>query len=772
MLGSRIVSGPALGAPRARVAIVAVPGIGDERPGDTVDSLAGGILAARGATAAEADRVLVPVGERRARHSVERRRLRRTDGIDVHIYEMAWADLSRFPVGLIAFVRTAIALGLQVPTIGLEAIRPSEGRPDLPPQGRRPLDAALGLGNLASWCLATIALGSLAIAGGLALALWAAVGLAGTPWLPVATIVAVLALLGVAAGALGIRRGGWPATVPVLLVLVAAVAAAMIAFTADDGAAVGLANALAGVLAYVVRPIWIVTLIAVGATSVALAILWSRVPAVRPGAISAMAAFALAPLMIAVIAGGASAAVGAIAVASVQDRGWGTDVGQLRCPQSGRSWTLTRCGAGDPPIREDVLRAAGLHAAAEEARGRADALAQIDPRGSARADARADLFSDEARAAERAAGIAPGTWARGVFGQMAGAMLGGVVAAVVLALGLLVALGGHLVARARLRLERSAPEERRRARLTEVGATLGQGLARLDTPAAAGVLVGGTVAAVVWAVLWWTAIDVALLPGPWASGIAIVIALLLVGLRLFPLGRSAGGGSGGALAALQRAFDLPYDIASYLRLTGGGRRGRRTAILERYRAVLRAVTEARHPDGTTGYDAVVLMGHSQGSLLTATVLFGDPARQEPEAPLAAHDPRLAAHLADGGLSVVTFGSPITQLYDRRLPDQYAGLRTLPTRSATALSPLTGEWLNAYRPGDYVGRAIWADPLAPASSVPGAEAFSATVPGGPRFRDVCLAQGGGHVGYWGDPVLARHLAEVVGGLVTHRTTHPG
>ena len=47
--------------------------------------------------------------------------------------------------------------------------------------------AALGLGNLASWCLATIALGSLAIAGGLALALWAAVGLAGTPWLPVAS---------------------------------------------------------------------------------------------------------------------------------------------------------------------------------------------------------------------------------------------------------------------------------------------------------------------------------------------------------------------------------------------------------------------------------------------------------------------------------------------------------------------------------------------------------------------------------------------------------
>ena len=88
-----------------------------------------------------------------------------------------------------------------------------------------------------------------------------------------------------------------------------------------------------------------------------------------------------------------------------------------------------------------------------------------------------------------------------------------------------------------------------------------------------------------------------------------------------------------------------------------------------------------------------------------------------------------------------------------------------------MAPLSGEWVNAYRPGDYVGRAIWADPLAPASNVPGAEAFSATVPGGPRFRDLCLAQAGGHVGYWSDPVLARHLAEVVGDLVSHRASHP-
>ena len=346
-------------------------------------------------------------------------------------------------------------------------------------------------------------------------------------------------------------------------------------------------------------------------------------------------------------------------------------------------------------------------------------------------------------------------------------MLGGAVAAVVLVLGLLAALGPHLLARARLRLERGAPEERRRARLTEVGATLGQGLARLDTPVAAGVLAGGTVIAVVWAVLWWTAIDVDLLPGPWASGIAIGIAILLAGLRLVPLG----GSTGGALAPLQRVLDLPYDIANYLRLTGAGRGGARTAILERYRAILRATTEARHADGSIGYDAVVLMGHSQGSLLTATVLFGDAARREPEPPLVERDARLAARLADGGLSVVTFGSPITQLYDRLLPDQYTGLRELPTRPAATLAPLSGEWVNAYRAGDYVGRAIWADPLAPASNVPGAEAFSATVPGGPRFRDLCLAQAGGHVGYWSDPVLARHLAEVVGGLVSHRASHP-
>jgi hypothetical protein len=190
-------------------------------------------------------------------------------------------------------------------------------------------------------------------------------------------------------------------------------------------------------------------------------------------------------------------------------------------------------------------------------------------------------------------------------------------------------------------------------------------------------------------------------------------------------------------------------------------------MLTRYRAVLRAVAETRHPDGSVGYDAIVLAAHSQGSVLTAAVLYGDPARVEPEPPLEEADPGTAARLAGCAVSILTFGSPIAQLYDRRLPDQYTRLRLLPTRPARELAPLSGEWSNLYRPGDYIGRAIWADPLAAGSSVPGAEAYAGEVPGGPRFRDLCLALPGGHVGYWKDPVLARHLSEIAGRAVASR-----
>src|SRR4029079_15104687 len=47
--------------------------------------------------------------------------------LEVDVYEMRWADISRFPGGVLRLVYTLYALLLQISTLGLEALRPLRG---------------------------------------------------------------------------------------------------------------------------------------------------------------------------------------------------------------------------------------------------------------------------------------------------------------------------------------------------------------------------------------------------------------------------------------------------------------------------------------------------------------------------------------------------------------------------------------------------------------------------------------------------------------------
>jgi hypothetical protein len=100
-----------------------------------------------------------------------------------------------------------------------------------------------------------------------------------------------------------------------------------------------------------------------------------------------------------------------------------------------------------------------------------------------------------------------------------------------------------------------------------------------------------------------------------------VLVLVTVLGRLFPVDPSKPlQNVGGRLETVRRYIDIPYDVATYLRIDHGD--GVRTRIVARYRALLDELRQQ-------GYDAVVLVAHSQGSALSAATR-GDRYRRDPE----------------------------------------------------------------------------------------------------------------------------------------------
>jgi hypothetical protein len=141
---------------------------------------------------------------------------------------------------------------------------------------------------------------------------------------------------------------------------------------------------------------------------------------------------------------------------------------------------------------------------------------------------------------------------------------------------------------------------------------------------------------------------------------------------------------GHGLKALRPGIDLALDVDNWLR-----ERPRysnpRAKVLSRYLALFKHL----HQDG---YREIVIVAHSQGTVITADFL------------------RLLKHFRwREGLKIrlFTLGSPLRQLYAERFPDLYGWVTE---NGGPEPNKLYGVeyWLNGYRTGDYVGRALWED----------------------------------------------------------------
>jgi len=134
------------------------------------------------------------------------------------------------------------------------------------------------------------------------------------------------------------------------------------------------------------------------------------------------------------------------------------------------------------------------------------------------------------------------------------------------------------------------------------------------------------------------------------------------------------------------ALDVMLDVDNYLR-EHPRRSTPRARIAERMTSLLRFLADEQ-------YDAVVIIAHSQGSVIVADLLRF----------LAVFDPQLIGHF-EGKLRLFTMGCPLRQLYARAFPGLYGWMDPRPSAPDPAALHLA-RWVNHYRSGDYVGRWLW------------------------------------------------------------------
>lgn len=189
----------------------------------------------------------------------------------------------------------------------------------------------------------------------------------------------------------------------------------------------------------------------------------------------------------------------------------------------------------------------------------------------------------------------------------------------------------------------------------------------------------------------------------------------------------------------------------------------RARIFSRYVALLEHIAAQK-------YDRIVIVAHSQGTVISAELLRYLQHRAQWQADTGIDDrvTRLWPQL-QGRIHLLTAGCPLRQLYAQRFPLLYAwvGRTTAPGSSGPLASDVgVNRWVNLYTTGDYVGRWLWCDPPPAIDTVGGhatlwnpAPAFAPMT--GPE-RDVCVGigahthyfeQGGTYAARWIDALVS-------------------
>jgi hypothetical protein len=167
------------------------------------------------------------------------------------------------------------------------------------------------------------------------------------------------------------------------------------------------------------------------------------------------------------------------------------------------------------------------------------------------------------------------------------------------------------------------------------------------------------------------------------------------------------------------ALDVALDVDNHLR-EHPRERNPRARICARYVSLLRYICKWKDPDDGCGYDAVLIVSHSQGTIITADLLRF--LNREPDAELDKLYPERARRRAEKHIPIylLTLGCPLRQLYSLRFPHLYQWARHTDLKKWDKDDPLhipdnhlpdpqalgVTLWMNAFRSGDYVGRYLW------------------------------------------------------------------
>jgi len=154
------------------------------------------------------------------------------------------------------------------------------------------------------------------------------------------------------------------------------------------------------------------------------------------------------------------------------------------------------------------------------------------------------------------------------------------------------------------------------------------------------------------------------------------------------------------LPALRAPLDVALDVDNHFREFPRTDIPR-AHIFSRYAALLEHV-------GAQGYDRIVVVSHSQGTVISSELLRFLSSRQQ-LAP-AADDTPVVAGKPLPPVSLLTLGCPLRQLYAARFPGLYAWVLA---RNGQVFGPRAADigvqrWMNAFCSGDYVGRWLWSN----------------------------------------------------------------
>ncbi|MBC7993374.1 MAG: hypothetical protein H7Z15_09045, partial [Rhizobacter sp.] len=206
---------------------------------------------------------------------------------------------------------------------------------------------------------------------------------------------------------------------------------------------------------------------------------------------------------------------------------------------------------------------------------------------------------------------------------------------------------------------------------------------------------------------------VALPVGSWSGDLLAKLVLLVAGGAVGLV--AIGGVAFKQLKALRAPLDAALDVDNHFR-EFPRKAIPRVMIIERYVAVLEHVLKQ-------GYDRIVIVAHSQGTVITADLLRYLQRRGQ-LLPATHGDDRLlllGRELAARNVRLLTCGSPLRQLYALRFPCQYGWV--LGKNGSHGPDPRAdlgvAHWVNVWAAGDYVGRWLWTtarDPALPALSV--------------------------------------------------------